>query len=92
MTFGIVPIPDDEFLEMPVRYPTLDVPFDVCCAFAHLASWLSMKLPLGWRRPIRIACAGGPDHFDSRAAFAGVRILASSDRFQIYPYRSYHQW
>jgi hypothetical protein len=28
--FGTVPISDDEFLEMPARYPTLDVPFDVC--------------------------------------------------------------
>jgi len=24
-----VPIPDDNFLEMPARYPTLNAPFDV---------------------------------------------------------------
>lgn len=29
VAFGIEPIADDDFLEMPARYPTLNAPFDV---------------------------------------------------------------
>jgi len=32
---GLVPIADDDFLEVPARYPTLNVPFGV------LEHWLS---------------------------------------------------
>ena len=33
-----VPQADDDFPDLPARYPTLNVPFDVCGALAHLAS------------------------------------------------------
>ena len=36
MAFGDVPIPDDGFPEMTVRYPTLDVPFDVLGSMGQL--------------------------------------------------------
>ena len=39
---------------------------------AHLACWLSMKLPHGWRQPIHIADAGGRGPVDSRAAIPGT--------------------
>ncbi len=67
------------FLKCPPYSRTLDVSFDVCGSFAHFASWLSMKLPHGWRRPIRIADAGGRDPVDGSAALAVIRVLAVND-------------
>jgi hypothetical protein len=58
---NLVHSPDDGLPELPSRYPTLGAPFDVCETLVHLASWLSMMLPHGWRRPIRIADADGGD-------------------------------
>ena len=38
VTGNNVPQADDDFPDLPARYPTLNVPFDVCGALAHLAS------------------------------------------------------
>jgi len=33
-----VPIPDDDFLEMPARYPTLNAPFDMFRTLVQLTT------------------------------------------------------
>jgi len=38
VTANNVPIPDDDFLEVPARYPTLNTPFDVFRTLAQLAT------------------------------------------------------
>lgn len=63
------PYADYGFTEIPARYPTLDGLLDVCGTLAHLASWLYIKLPHGWRL-IDNADAGGENLLDSRTAQA----------------------